>query len=68
MFFNCNLCLFEQDISRAIFISIRYTTAGPQGFPLLSSNVGLSPFYGLIVASLRTNQFYMKVDKVNSKT
>ena len=68
MFFNCNLCLFEQDISRGIFIPIRYTTAVPQGYPILFSNVGLSPFYGLIVASLRTNQLYMKVDKVNSQT
>ena len=62
IFFKCKLCLFEQDISRSIFILIRYTylkistvvhDLGPQGYPLLSTNVGVSPLYGLIVASLR---------------
>ena len=28
---------------------------------------GVSPFYGLIVASLRINQFYIKIDKVKTK-
>ena len=48
-FFKCKLCLFEQDISRSIFMSIRYayiktTTDGPHGYPLISTNVEVSPF------------------------
>ena len=63
---------FEQDISRSMFISIRCTNtavhkAGPQGYPLLSTNVGVSPLHGLIVASLRINQIYIKIDKVQVK-
>ena len=46
---------------------MKTTTAGPQGYPLLSTNMGVSPFYGLIVASLRINQFYIKIDKVKLK-
>ena len=38
--------------------------AGPQGYPLLSTNVGVSLLYGLIVASLRINQIYIKIDKL----
>ena len=34
--------------------------AGPQGYPLLSTNVGVSPLHGLIVASLRIHQIYIK--------
>ena len=41
--------------------------AGPQGYPLLSTTVGLSPLHGLIVASLRINQIYIKIDKVKIK-
>ena len=40
---------------------------GPQGYPLLSINVGVSPFYGLIVASPRINQTFIKIDKVKIK-
>ena len=29
---------------------------------------GVSPFHGLIVASLRINQFYVKLDKVKTKS
>ena len=66
--YKCKLCLFEQDINRYIFISIRYTlikttTAGSQGYPLLPTNVGVPSFYGLIAASLRINQFYIKIYK-----
>ena len=39
--------------------------ADPQGYPLLSTNVGVSPL--LIVASLRINQIYIKIDKVKIK-
>ena len=39
--------------------------AGPQGYPLLSTNVGISPL--LIEASLRINQIYIKIDKVEIK-
>ena len=39
--------------------------AGPQGYPLLSTNVGVSLL--LIVASLRINQIYIKLDKVKIK-
>ena len=46
---------------------MKTTTAAPQGYPLLSTNMGVSRFYGLIVASLRINQFYIKVDTVKLK-
>ena len=39
--------------------------AGPQGYPLLFTNVGVSLL--LIVASLRINQIYIKLDKVKIK-
>ena len=76
IFFKCKLCLFEQDISRSIFISIRYTliktntvahNTGPQGCPLLSTNVVVSSLHGLVIASLRINQIYIKIDKVKVK-
>ena len=68
------LCSFQQDISRSI--SIRYMwiktntlvyNACPQVHPLLSTNVGVSLLHGLIVASLRINQIYIKIDKVQVK-
>ena len=40
---------------------------GPQGYPLLSVNVGVSSLHGLIAASLRINQIYIKIDKVKIK-
>ena len=76
IFFKCKLCLFEQDTSRSIFISIQYTllrtntvvhNAGPQGYLLLSTSVGVLPMHVLIVASLRINQIYIKIDKVKIK-
>ena len=39
--------------------------AGPQGYPLLSTNVGVLPL--LIVASLRINQIHVIIDKVKIK-
>ena len=30
--------------------------------------MGVSPLHGLIVASLRINQMYIKIDKVNKKS
>ena len=41
--------------------------AGSQVYPLLSTNIGVSPLHGLIVASLRINQIYIKIDKVKIK-
>ena len=41
--------------------------AGSQVYPLLSTNMGVSPLHGLIVASLRINQIYIKRDKVKIK-
>ena len=38
---------------------------GPRGYPLSSTNVGVLPL--LIVASLRINQIYIKIDKVKIK-
>ena len=76
IFFKCKLCLFEQGVSLSIFISIRYTyiktnkviyNAGAQVYSLLSTNVGVSPLHGLIVASLRINQIHIKIDKVKIK-
>ena len=32
---------------------IKTTTASPQGYPFLSTNVDVSPVYGLIVASIK---------------
>ena len=68
------LCLFQQDICHSI--SIRYMqiktntlfhNAFPQVYPLLSTNMGVSFLHGLIVASLRINQIYIKIDKVQVK-
>ena len=39
----------------------------PQVYPLLFTNVGVSFLDGLIVASLRINQIYIKIDKVQVK-
>ena len=73
IFVKCKLCFFDQDVSDSVFISIRYTKtktntvihfAGPQGYPLLSANIGVSLLHLLIVASLRTNQIYIKIDKL----
>ena len=41
--------------------------AGSRVYPLLSENMGISPLHGLIVASLRINQIYIKIDKVKIK-
>ena len=41
--------------------------ACPQEYPLLPTNVGVSLLHGLIVASLRKNQIYIKIDKVKIK-
>ena len=41
--------------------------AGSQFYPLLSTNMGVSPLHGLILASLRTSQIYIKIDKVKIK-
>ena len=41
--------------------------ASSQVYPLLSTNMGVSPLHGLIVASLRINQIYIKIDKVKIK-
>ena len=41
--------------------------AGSKVYPLLSTNMGVSPLHGLIVASLRINQIYIKIDKVKIK-
>ena len=76
IFFKCKLCLFEQDISRSMFISIRYMQiktntlvhiACPQVYPLLHTNLGVSSLHGLFVASHKINQIYTKIDKVKIK-
>ena len=68
------LCLFQQDICHSI--SIRYMqiktntlvhNTFPQVYPLLSTDVEVSLLHGLIVASLRINQIYIKLDKVQVK-
>ena len=41
--------------------------AGSRVYPLLSENMVVSPLHGLIVASLRINQIYIKIDKVKIK-
>ena len=38
--------------------------ADSQVYPLLSTNIGVSPLHELIVASLRINQIYIKQDNV----
>ena len=38
-----------------------------QVYPLLSRNVGLSLLHGLIVASIRINKIYIKIDEVKIK-
>ena len=67
----------EQGISHSIFTSIRYTyiktnkvihNAGSHVYLyILSTNMGVLPLHGLIVASLRINQIYIKRDKVKIK-
>ena len=61
IFFKWMLCLFEQGISRSIFILILYTqiktnkvihNVGSQVYPLFFTNMGVSPLHGFIVASL----------------
>ena len=42
--------------------------AGPQGYTLLSTNVGVLPLHVLSVASLRINQIYIKIDKGKIKS
>ena len=68
------LCLFQQYISRSIsiwYILIKTNTlvhnAWPQVYPLLSTNMGVSLLHELIVASLRINKIYIKIDKVKIK-
>ena len=41
--------------------------AGSQVYPLLSTSMGVSPLHGLIAASLRISQIYMKIGKVKIK-
>ena len=41
--------------------------AGSQVYPLLSTNIGVPQLHGLIAASLRINQIYIKIDKVKIK-
>ena len=36
-------------------------------YPLLYTNMGVSPLHGLILASLRINQIYIKIGKVKIK-
>ena len=51
-------------------INTNVHNAGTQGyplFPLLSTNVGVLPLYGLIAASRIRNQIYIKLDKVKIK-
>ena len=42
-------------------------STGLQDCPLLSTNVGVSPLYGIIVASLRINKIYTKIYKIKIK-
>ena len=42
-------------------------SAGPQGYTLLSLNMGVLPLDVLIVTSLRINQIYIKIGKVKIK-
>ena len=42
-------------------------SAGPQGYALLSLNMGVLPLDVLIVTSLRINQIYIKIGKVKIK-
>ena len=41
--------------------------ACPQVYPLLSTNVGASLLHGHIVASIRINKIYIKIDEVKIK-
>ena len=41
---------------------------GPQGSPLLSTNVRASSLYGIIVASLRIKRIYIKIYKIKIKS
>ena len=45
-----------------------HSNANSKVYPLLSTNMRVSPLYGLIVASIRINQIYIKVDKVKIKS
>ena len=76
IFSKCKLCLFEQDISRSIFMSIWYMQIKTntllhnvclQVYPLLHKNVGVSTLNGLIVASLKISQIYINIGKVKIK-
>ena len=62
LLYNLHDCTFKR-----LKTNTAIHNAGPQGYPLLSANVGVSPLYGLIVASLRINQTYIKIDKVKIK-
>ena len=80
IFSKCKLCLFEEGISCSIFISILYIyiytsirtnkvihNAGSQVYHLSSTYIGVSPLHGLIAASLRISQIYIKIDKAKIK-
>ena len=78
IFSKCKLCLFEQGISCSIFISILYIytsirtnkvihNPGSQVYHLSSTNMGVSPLHGVIAASLRITQIYIKIDKAKIK-
>ena len=45
-------------------INTVFHDAGSQCYPLLSTNVVVSPLHGLIVATLIINEIYLKLDKV----
>ena len=80
IFFRCKLYLFEQDKSFYTYINTIYVNknhhcrswhlhnACLRGLPLLSTNGGaVSTLRGLIVASIRLKQIYIKVDQVKIK-
>ena len=67
--------MFDSARYMSLYINTMYVktnalvhSACPQVYPLLSTNdVGVSMLHGLIVASLRINQIYIKIDKVQIK-
>ena len=50
-----------------LLLGVESTLYFVEVYPLLSTNIGVSPLHGLIVASLRINQIYIKIDKVKIK-
>ena len=50
--------------SLCIYINTVYVNKNHQKIPFIIRKCGVSPFYVLIVASLRINQFYVKIDKL----